>query len=122
MSKNIETDPSKIQKKAVDLLCPFCEHKLISAFSEARMVCTKCHSYYNLQTILYANYGKAVLENVRGHVSEITADDTIFELADLAVQHELIEYVPYDKKKHGSDMDELCDVEEGDMIYWWGAK
>lgn len=70
----------------------------------------------------HASFGKAVLGMVKVNVASITGDDTIFELADLAVQHELIEYVPYDKKKHGPDMGELCDVEEGDMIYWWGAK
>lgn len=39
------------------------------------------------------------------------------QLADIAVKHGMVEWVPYDPDEHG----ELpsCDPEPGDMIYWF---
>jgi hypothetical protein len=68
-----------------------------------------------------ASFGKAVLGVIKESVGDGSGDETIYELANLAVKHKLIEHVPYNEEKHGMDIREQWDVEEGDMIYWWGG-
>lgn len=66
----------------------------------------------------HAPFGKDVLDIIKEQVCKACGDDTIYELADLAVKHKLLEYVAYNKELHGEELSEYA--EDGDMIYWWG--
>jgi len=65
----------------------------------------------------HALFGKEVLDLIKENVELAIGEETIFELADLAVKHKLLEYVSYDRKKHGDEIGEYA--EEGDKIYYW---
>lgn len=66
-----------------------------------------------------ADFGKKALEEVKECVLnggyEIAAED----LADFAVECELMQFIPYDPNKHGKTE---FDCEPGDMIYYWGKE
>lgn len=62
-------------------------------------------------------FGKKALEQLKENISDDMFERDI-EYADIAVEHELIEYVAYDPEIH-IDVD-IDGIEKGDMIYYWG--
>ena len=64
--------------------------------------------------------GKHALEQIKECISEGGFALDVEPLADYCVKIGLIQYVLFDAAKH-TDM-EPEDYEDGDMVYYWGAK
>jgi len=69
-----------------------------------------------------ASFGAAVLEYMKPLIADGMMDETLEDIAQIAVGQSVLKEVTYDPKIHVDVNEEWCDFEPGDKIYYWGKE
>ena len=83
-----------------------------------RTICDTCFSHKANRKYIpsHERFGKEVLDFIKEEFSEGSFEIDVEALFLIALKYKLIEHVKYDSAIHKN----ITELEEGDMIWWWG--